>query len=175
MTRTDVIDLSRLDFTWGDVQAASDVLVASARDLVERGAALWPPETLTVPRLLRHYPQDTWRVARLDGQAVAAYCLLDSDPLFWPSDQPLAALYLHKLAVHPAWQGHRLAERMLDDAVQDTRRRGIAWLKLDTATQRPKLRAIYENYGFQNVGRREVRGFDVTLYELRVAGAQEPS
>lgn len=159
---------SELQMTWGDVQAASGVLIASASSLEQRGELLWPPASLTVEKLLRHYPAQTWRVCWQGAQAVACYCLLEADPLFWPDDSPGAALYLHKLAVHPEWQGRGLAQTLLTDAVQETRGRSVPLLKLDTATQRPKLRAIYEGFGFQNVGRREVRGFDVTLYEFPI-------
>jgi ribosomal protein S18 acetylase RimI-like enzyme len=158
------------DLTWtsGDPGAASGVLLAAARHLKDRGMPLWPESSLVPERLARYYPPGGWRVAWRADAALACMCLLDTDPLFWPDDPPGEALYLHKLAVHPHAQGQGLAAHMLTAGQREAAARGRSWLKLDTATARPRLRAIYEIFGFQDVGRREVRGFDVTLYRLPV-------
>lgn len=166
-----VISPGTLTFTWGDVRAASSILVAAATALVARGAPLWPPDSVTPGALNDRYPPGTWRVAWNGDRPAACCCLLELDPPFWPEDTPGEALYLHKLAVHPDHQGQGLAGVMLDDAVQVARQRGVPFLKLDTATDRPKLRALYERHGFQEVGRRHVFGFDVTLYRLPIPRA----
>lgn len=160
--------MTDLTFTTGDIAAASAVLTASAEQLLQRGQALWPPETLSVPRLLKHYPQDTWRVAWQQGQAVATCCLLESDRLFWPHDPPGQALYLHKLGVHPRAQGHGLAQDMLCQAVQETRAAGRPLLKLDTAADRAKLRALYRDFGFQEIDEVQVGPYLVVRMQLRV-------
>lgn len=160
--------MSELTFTSGDDVAASGVLIAAALHLKARGEPLWPESSLTPERLARYYPPAGWRVAWRGDVALACLCLMDADPLFWPEDAPQEALYLHKLAVHPNAQGQGLSALLLREAARETARRGRPWLKLDTATGRPKLRALYENFGFQNVGERTVKGFDVTLYRLPV-------
>jgi GNAT superfamily N-acetyltransferase len=162
--------MSGVTLTTGDDVAASGVLIAAALHLKTRGEPLWPESSLTPGRLGRHYPPGGWRVAWRGDVALACLCLLDTDPLFWPDDPPDEALYLHKLAVHPDAQGQGLSALLLREAVLETLRRGRPWLKLDTATARPKLRAIYEDFGFQTVGQRDVKGFDVTLYRLPVGG-----
>ncbi|WP_135229337.1 GNAT family N-acetyltransferase [Deinococcus fonticola] len=154
--------------TAGDVEAASAVLLATANALIGRGQLLWPPQSLTPQGLLRHYPQESWRVAWQGGQAVAAYSLLTTDPLFWPADPPGEARYLHKLGVVPDCQGQGLAHVMLRHAVQETRVAGCPWLKLDTAADRAKLRALYTSFGFEEVGERQVGSFLVTLLRLPV-------
>lgn len=158
--------MNGVTLTSGDDGAASGVLITAALYLKERGEPLWPESSLTSERLARHYPQGGWRVAWRGNVAVACLCLLDTDPLFWPEDGPGEALYLHKLAVHPEARGQGLSALMLRAAVRETRERGRPRLKLDTATARPKVRAIYENFGFQSVGQRTVKGFDVTLYQF---------
>lgn len=160
--------MTSLQFTVGDVDAASTVLLASANHLITRGQTLWPPESLTPLRLLRHYPQHSWRVAWLNGEAVGAYSLLNHDPLFWPDDLPGQATYLHKLGVVPERQGQGLSRAVLQHAVQETRGAGRLWLKLDTASDRPKLRHLYTTFGFQEVGERQVGRFLVTLLQYPV-------
>lgn len=163
--------MSGLTFTSGDDGAASGVLIAAALHLKARGEPLWPEASLTPERLARYYPQEGWRVAWRGGVALGCLCLLDVDPLFWPDDPPGEALYLHKLAVHPDARGQGLSALLLREAARETRERGRNWLKLDTATGRPKVRAIYETFGFQDAGQRTVKGFDVTLYRLPVRNA----
>ena len=155
-----------LRMTTGDVAAASAILIAAATALVTRGEALWPPETLTPERLLRHYPAASWRVAWQGERAVACMSLLDRDLPFWPDDPASVALYLHKLAVHPQAQGLGLSSWMVQYAEAEARRAGVQALKLDTGTDRPKLRALYERCGFRPVGQKTVFGFNVTLYVL---------
>lgn len=160
--------MNALTLTSGDVQTASQILMASAAALAARGQPLWPPQSLTPERLARHYPDAGWRVAWQDGQAVGTYVLLDKDDLFWPDDTPGTALYLHKLAVHPAAQGGGLARLLLGEAVAETRRVGAPFLRLDTASDRAKLRALYDGFGFQTVGERQVGAYHVVLYSLMV-------
>ncbi|ACO45693.1 GNAT family N-acetyltransferase [Deinococcus deserti] len=160
--------LSPLTFTHGDVAAASSVLMASAVDRTARGEELWLPQSLTPERLGKYYPPEGWQVAWHGGQPVGCYVLLDQDPLFWPDDPEGEALYLHKLAVHPEVQGRRLAWTLLQRAAQQAADRRRAYLRLDTATHRPKLRAVYESIGFEHVADRIVKSWAVSLYELPV-------
>lgn len=160
--------MTRLEITRGHVEAASAVLIAAATALEARGEPLWQSASLTPERLLRHYPAGSWRVALQDDRPVACLSLHDADPLFWPDDAPGTALYLHKLAVHPDAQGQGLSGWMLDRAAHEVRERGLSALKLDAMTSRPKLRALYETYGFDRVGERRVLDFDVTLYSLHI-------
>ena len=61
-----------------------------------------------------------------------------------------------------------MARLLLAEAVQETRRTGVPYLRLDTASDRAKLRALYEDFGFQNVGERQVGAYHVVLYSLNV-------
>jgi GNAT superfamily N-acetyltransferase len=165
--------MPELTFTSGDVAAASQVLIASAEALAARGEPLWPPASLTPERLARHYPPEGWRVAWPGGagtgaEAVGCYVLLDRDPLFWPDDPPGEALYLHKLAVRPAAQGQGLAGALLGDAAAQARAAGRGWLRLDTASDRPKLRALYIGAGFVAVDEVQVGAYHVVRFGLRL-------
>lgn len=155
-----------LRFSSGDVAAASAVLTASALDRAERGEELWPPASLSPERLGRHYPPQGWTVAWRGEQALGCFVLLDDDPLFWPEAAPDEASYLHKLAVHPQAQGQGLAQVLLREAARQTAQRGRGLLRLDTAAARPRLRAVYERFGFRHVDDRLVRTWAVSRYEL---------
>nr|WP_293914658.1 GNAT family N-acetyltransferase [Deinococcus sp.] len=148
------------------------VLQAAALALEKRGQTLWPQEALSAAALTaqyldRQYPDGQRWLGELETRPVATMTLLVSDPHFWPDAQG-EALYLHKLAVHPEFQGLGLSTRMLEAAVQEARRRGCGFLRLDTVQDRPRLRAVYEGFGFGNCGAKHVQGYEVALYELRV-------
>ncbi len=143
-------------------------LERAARNLQARGEALWPYSALTVEQLTRQYPPGSFRLGWLGAQAAATMVLLDADPDFWPEALAGEALYLHKLGVPPEFQGQGLARRMLEAAVSEAQASGCTFLRLDTAWDRPKLRAIYDQFGFEVRGRKTVYGYDVALYELRV-------
>lgn len=57
---------------------------------------------------------------------------------------------------------------MLRRAVQETRERQRHWLKLDTASNRQKLRDLYTSIGFAEVGEKQVGPHLVTLLRLHV-------
>ncbi|UBV43440.1 GNAT family N-acetyltransferase [Deinococcus taeanensis] len=160
--------MQSLTFTSGDLNAAAAVVRASARHLQAQGRTLWTPESVTPERLARHYPAPTWQVAWRGAGPVGAYALLPSDPPFWPDDPAHEALYLHKLAVHPDAQGQGLGRTLLAHAVDLTRAAERPWLKLDTAVTRPALQRLYEDFGFERVGERDVFDFRVVLYRYPV-------
>lgn len=144
------------------------VLRASALACEARGLPMWPLDSLTTERLSMQYPGAQGWLGTLDDQAVAAMLLVPKDPQFWPDDPPGEALYLHKLAVHPGWQGRGLSTPMIQAAAQATRAAGRPWLRLDTAAERPKLRDIYERQGFVLVREGRMDGWPAAWYERRV-------
>jgi GNAT superfamily N-acetyltransferase len=60
------------------------------------------------------------------------------------------SLFLHKLAVHPDKQGQGVAHALLRHAIACTRQAGRQYLRLDCMGGRPKLRAVYEAFGFRH-------------------------
>lgn len=157
-----------LSYAQGDLDAASALLREVARDLKERSEDLWSAESLTPERLERHSPRESWRVARQGGEVVGTYALLMTDPFFWPDDPPGEAAYLHKLGVHPAWQGQGLSRMLLDHAAAEARALGRSFLRLDTAAARPRLRALYAAAGFREVDVVQAGPWLVARFERRL-------
>ena len=107
-------------------------------------------------------------LGRIDGEPVAAFVLLETDPDFWPNVPLGESLFIHKLVVAWAWKGQNLSARALDFAVKQVLERGKKFLRLDTDATRPALCNLYENYGFTRVGRGQFGRFEMVLYELEV-------
>ena len=144
------------------------VLQAAARALEKRGEPLWPLETLEPAALQAAYPEAESYVGFQGGEAVAGMIVLEDDPLFWPDVRAGESVFLHKLAVIPAFQGSGVATAMLGFAAARARTLQKRYLRLDCAAERPKLCAFYERHGFRWVGECTVDGFNAALYEKRI-------
>jgi hypothetical protein len=99
--------------------------------------------------------------------AVATISLLDADPMFWPEAGD-EAMYIHRFAVRrlAAGAGRTAVLWCMDEA----RRRGRAFVRLDCLEDNPGIRRYYESLGFVAVDAKLINGTAYTLYEARVAG-----
>lgn len=91
------------------------------------------------------------------------------DPLFWPEDRRGEALYLHRLAVRRRYAGGAVSKALLGSAVNEAKTSGRKYVRLDTVADRPKLRAVYERFGFALHSYRNVGPYYVARYQLRVS------
>ncbi len=90
------------------------------------------------------------------------------DPLFWPDVRPQEAAYIHRLAVRRAYAGTGLSTTLLSWAAQRARALGFRYLRLDCVASRPRLRAVYERFGFEHHSDRQVGPYFVSRYEYEV-------
>jgi ribosomal protein S18 acetylase RimI-like enzyme len=154
--------------TPADLAAFAGLLQAVVAALAAEGRALWTPDEVALPTLLENHPGD-FVLGHLAGRPVVGFILQERDPRYWPQDAPGEALYLHKLAVDPAHRGRGLAQTALEFARDHAALLGKQSLKLDTAADRPALRALYEGFGFTAVGERQVGRHAVVLYRLELS------
>lgn len=99
------------------------------------------------PWVGRHLTAGTYLgwMAEAGGQAVAGAGLLVMDwPPHFTSPEPLRS-YLLNVYTHPAHRGHGLARLLTEEAVAETRRRGIKIMSLHASEFG---RPIYERLGF---------------------------
>lgn len=167
------IDAAVPSVTSGDVPLALDIMREAAAWLNATGKPMWRIEQLTEKNILSSVTPAEVRVGWLGGEAVAAMILQWSDPVIWPGVADDAG-YIHKLAVRRVFAGTGCARGMVEWAIDEARRNGKAYLRLDCMATRPKLREFYERLGFRLVEIRNVRAFyveknlDLAFYELRI-------
>ncbi|MNJ08555.1 Acetyltransferase YpeA [compost metagenome] len=80
-------------------------------------------------------------VAEQQGK-LAGYALL-----LFHRGTSLARLY--SIAVSPAWRGHGLGQRLLEQAQASALQRNCAWLRLEVRTDNPAAVSLYESNGYQ--------------------------
>jgi len=158
--------------TAADVAPLRAMLAACGRRLAEQGFLNW---TTADPGARLPADVETREVyAVRDGGALCASLTLGREPMhpyplgFWP-DGRVAALYLNRLAVHPARQGEGIGAECLRFAESRAATLGCEVVRLDVLTANAGLRRFYERLGYDPRGERAHSGWTFTAHEKRVA------
>jgi ribosomal protein S18 acetylase RimI-like enzyme len=148
-----------------DLDEIVEILSEAARWLLEQGIRQWP-DPFPRDRVAALLERGSFYLARLDGEPVATFALLWSDPAFW-GERPPDAGYVHAIAVRRAYAGRELGKRLLDWAEGRATESGREYLRLDCVTDNENLRAYYERLGFEPRGETRIDDFTATLFERR--------
>jgi GNAT superfamily N-acetyltransferase len=148
-------------------EEASCLLREVRTRLESMGAVLWTEAQTTPARLAMDYPLEQLHFLEDNSMRIGIVVLMDHDPLFWPELEPGAALFVHKLAIHPVHCGKGLGKIALDTIVEYAGKIGHEWVRLD-CDDRPALHQFYQAYGFSLVDIKPVGPFVVGRYKLRV-------
>lgn len=128
----------------------ADVLSCAAASLAEKGHALWGAAEVDEAAVKEHVRAGMYYVAFDDEGPVGVFRFQLEDRLFWPEVPDGSSAYVHKIAVYPHKQGRNVAHTLLRYACELTRQHGRRFLRLDCIGGRPKLRAVYERFGFRH-------------------------
>ena len=132
---------------------------------------MWTEDEVSAEALQSSYRIEESFIAYHENKPIACMFLQESDSYYWPEIQDDSSMFLHKLAVLRAFKGRGVSHQMLQWTSDYATRQGKSWLRLDCDGGRPKLRQVYESFGFSLVDRGRVGEFeDVARYELSVAG-----
>ncbi len=134
-----------------------------------KGEPHWTEEQISVEGLKASYKLEESFIAHYKSTPIGCMFLQELDSYFWPEIQDDSSLFLHKLAVLRKFKGRGVAHRMMHWAADYAQRQGKSWVRLDCHGGKPKLRQVYESFGFSMVDRGPIGDFeDVARYELRV-------
>jgi GNAT superfamily N-acetyltransferase len=151
-----------------DIEVVSSILIEVARWLEDRGTPLWRAKELAPEHIKGEVLGGLFVLAELGGEAVGTMRYQLEDPLFWPDVPPGESAYIHRLAVRRRAAGGLASRPLLEWAVKHTKSIGRRYLRLDTDASRPKLRAVYEQFGFRHHSDRTVGPYYVARYEYDV-------
>jgi GNAT superfamily N-acetyltransferase len=165
-----ILEISRI--RKDELEVFSGLICGVAQELEDQGQKLWDQEWLQPQALLDTYGLESMHLGRINGEAVATFVLLETDPDFWPDILEGESIFIHKVVVARDWKGQNLSSQILDFAAQQVRERGKKFLRLDTDATRPALCNLYEKYGFTRVGEGEFGRFQMALYELEVQASR---
>ncbi len=147
-----------------DWQAASALLLAVMHNLNRNGHSLWQESQLTLNGLQQQYRDGELYLAKSQDVLVGVVFLQEQDPYFWPEIAERNSLFLHKLAIHPQYQGFDKGKQLIQLAEQEAIQRGLTWLRLDCDDREP-LHRFYLGNGFSLVDAKRMGSFSVARYE----------
>jgi GNAT superfamily N-acetyltransferase len=158
-----------------DAQRVSDILREAAQWLEQEGKSLWKEEHIGVASIAEDVRAGLFFLAEYSGEPAATLRFQLEDALFWPDAGANEAAYVHRLAVRRQYAGTGLSTQMLRWAAERTRNLGRPYLRLDCVASRPRLRAVYERFGFRHHSDRQVgnRLYLVARYQYDVAAPKQ--
>ncbi len=152
-----------------DAEAVSDILKEAARWLSESGIPMWQEEEMGVERILPDIHAGLFYIAEYSGNAAGTMKFQMDDPIVWPDARPHEATYIHRLAVRRRHAGIGVSQALLQWGVEQTKLIGRPYLRLDCHTFRPRLREIYERFGFRHHSDAQVGTLFFSRYEYEVS------
>ena len=146
----------------------ADMLVEAAAWVDALGVVMWEAGELDFDAITREVAAGQFYIADVDGRPAGAIRFQTEDRLFWPDIPQSSSAFIHRLVVRRAFKGTGISTALLEWAVEHARSLGKAWLRLDTDNERPKLKALYERFGFALHSYRQVGPYYVARYEYRL-------
>jgi GNAT superfamily N-acetyltransferase len=151
-----------------DSFVVADVLAEAARWLEQSGMPLWRLNEVSPSAIAADVSAGLFFLAEISGDVAATVKFQLEDPLFWPDAPGADAAYIHRLAVRRRYAGTGVSRDMMRWAADRTCSLGRRWLRLDCDAARPRLRHIYESFGFVHHSDRQVGSYFVARYEYDV-------
>ncbi len=147
---------------------AAECLAQAVARLERQNMPLWTSKQVSLAQLKQDYAGDQLYLLRKDKKNVGSVFInADHDP-FWQDRCTKGSLFFHKLVLSDACIEKNLGLAALTAIKNWGYRHDYTWLRCDCHGARPRLREFYERFGFINVDRSEMYGFDVARYQLKI-------
>jgi ribosomal protein S18 acetylase RimI-like enzyme len=159
--------INKYEVLTGEVDNAIFIMREVAKWCIELDLNMWKLEELTREKLIKGIKEENFCVSRINDEAAASMILQWYDPYFWPHLKENESGFVHKLCVRRKFAGMNLSKKMIDYAMNECRKKGISYLRLDTDAENPKLCGIYEGLGFIQVDKKKLGSRNYALYELK--------
>jgi GNAT superfamily N-acetyltransferase len=154
--------------TPADTEEVSGILTEAARWLEQGGRVMWRDSELLPERIAADVAEGLFFIAEQDGVPAGTVKFQLEDPLFWPDEPVGEAAYVHRLAVRREYAGHGVSQALLAWAAERAGSLNRRYLRLDCEASRPKLRAVYERFGFRHHSDRQVGPYHVARYQYEI-------
>ena len=151
-----------------DLDTVRSILVEAGQWTARFGVPTWIGDELSPERLAADIKAEMMFLADVGPEAAATIKFQLSDLEFWPDAPAGESAYIHRLAVRRRFAGMGASTALMAWAVERTQALGLPRLRLDCDADRPRLRAVYERFGFRYHSDRQVGPYYVARYELKV-------
>jgi ribosomal protein S18 acetylase RimI-like enzyme len=140
----------------------------ATRGLNRQGIEQWNEEYPTTEQLRKDIESGNMHLLMENGK-IAASVVLDEqeDPEYkridWADDEG-RWLVVHRLCVHPDWQGRGLSKRMIREIERFAKEKGYTSIRLDTMLKNEKAVNLYDSQGYERRGTMRLEEFDNELF-----------
>ena len=135
-----------------------------------QGFRIWPDHWLTREELTTPEAQpENFCIGILGGEIACGFILQWSDTAYWPQAPKFEAAYLHKFCVRRKFAGMGMTKLVTEAIRAECRKRGIRYIRLDTALDEETVSKLYLDAGFTIVKILDYpNGRSMALYEMEV-------
>ncbi|MBH8575299.1 GNAT family N-acetyltransferase [Nostocaceae cyanobacterium CENA369] len=151
-----------------DTVIVSGVLLEAASWLQQLGIPLWCDTEVSLKNISEDVAQGLFFLAECAGEPVGTIKFQLEDLLFWPDIAQENSAFVHRLAVRRCYSGGKVSSALLNWAVEHAQSLNRCYLRLDCDASRPRLKAVYENFGFRHHSDRQVGHCFVSRYEYKI-------
>lgn len=163
-----MLSISVRQATLDDLLAVSDILDEAASWLVQQNLALWEKEEVSPEAIRQDVAAGLFYIAFVKADPAGVVKFQIEDLMFWSDISQEDSAFIHRLAVRRCFAGGNVSTALLKWAVKQSRDLGKRFLRLDCAADRPRLRRVYENFGFRYHSNCQVGPYFVARYEYKV-------
>jgi GNAT superfamily N-acetyltransferase len=142
-----------------------NILVEASTWVDALGVVMWEEGELVPERIAAECAAGQFFIAYVDDAPAGVIRFQLEDRLFWPDLPQGESAFVHRLAICRRYKGQGVSTALLQWSVDRARTLGKRHLRLDCDESRPKLRALYERFGFQLHSFRQVGAYYVARYE----------
>lgn len=139
-----------------DIPKIMEITKACAADMISKGIFQWNTHYPSISAFENDLNREELYVNIYNSQIIGAIVIsthMDDEylPIQWltPSDKNI---YIHRLCVHPQYQGMGKAGEAMTFAESLAREKGAASVRLDTFSKNPVNNRFYSNRGYQKLG-----------------------
>ncbi|MEH2139444.1 GNAT family N-acetyltransferase [Nostoc sp.] len=151
-----------------DTVIVSNVLLEAALWLQERGIPLWGDSEVSLESISKDVANGLFFIAECADEPAGTIKFQLEDLLFWPDISQEESAFVHRLAIRRCYSGGKVSSALLTWAVERAQTFGKRYLRLDCEASRPRLKAVYENFGFRHHSDRQVGAYFVSRYEYEI-------
>ena len=148
-----------------DAGIVQDMLEEAATWVDALGVVMWEEGELTAGRVDNEIADGLFFIADVDNDPAGVVRFQLEDRLFWPELTQDDSAFIHRLVVRRRYKGLGVSTALMEWAISRARTMGKRYLRLDTDASRPKLRRLYEGFGFELHSFRQVGAYYVARYQ----------
>jgi GNAT superfamily N-acetyltransferase len=152
-----------------DAKTVSDILLEAAAWLRQRDMPMWRDNELVPEVIAADVAEGFFFIGKCNNEIAGVIKFQLEDKKFWPDVPDGESAYIHRLAVRRRFAGGEVSNQLLRWAVDRARNLKRHFVRLDCEASRPKLRAVYERFGFRHHSDLSVPPYFVSRYEYEIS------